>query len=91
MGSEEAVASALHCLWRSPPDFENTVVTAINTEGDSDSIVCIAGGISGAFNGLGAIPRSWREEVEKSAYLKNLGERLWKASESFRLSSNEKR
>lgn len=80
--AEEAVASALYCFWRSPLDFEQTVVTAANTDGDSDSIACIAGGISGAFNGLDAIPTSWQKDIEKSADLKDLASRLWAAAES---------
>ena len=66
---EEAVASALYCFCRSPRDYRNTVLTAANTVGDSDSIACIAGAVSGAFNGLEAIPASWRENVEDSGYL----------------------
>jgi len=85
--AEEAVASALYCFWRSPLDFEQTVVTAANTDGDSDSIACIAGGLSGAFNGLNAIPTSWQWDVENSADLRDLASRLWAAAESVRASS----
>ena len=74
--AEEAVVSALYCFWRSPVDFEQTVITAANTDGDSDTIACIAGGISGAFNGLGAVPATWRRDVEKSLYLRELANRL---------------
>ncbi|UCF33587.1 MAG: ADP-ribosylglycohydrolase family protein [Phycisphaerales bacterium] len=66
---EEAVASALYCFCRSPEDFRQTVTVGANTVGDSDSIACIAGAISGAFNGISAVPKSWREQVENSAYL----------------------
>ena len=75
--AEEAVASALWCFWRSPDDFRTTVLTAANTDGDSDSIAAIAGGISGAFNGIGAIPAAWREGVEGAARLRTLAGRLW--------------
>jgi ADP-ribosylglycohydrolase len=80
--AEEAVASALYCFWRSPLDFQQTVVAAANTDGDSDSIACIAGGISGAFNGLGAIPAPWQRDIENSAYLRDVARRLWTAAES---------
>lgn len=75
--AEEAVASALWCFWRSPDDFRTTVLTAANTDGDSDSIAAIAGGISGAFNGIGAIPAAWHEGVEGAARLRTLAGRLW--------------
>jgi ADP-ribosylglycohydrolase len=78
--AEEAVVSALYCFWRSPADYERTVLTAVNTDGDSDSIATIAGSISGAFNGAEAIPRRWRENVENSEYLRSIAARLWEAS-----------
>jgi ADP-ribosylglycohydrolase len=66
---DEAVASALYCFCRSPEDYRRTVLTGANTVGDSDSIACIAGAISGAYNGIEAIPEHWRREVENSAML----------------------
>jgi ADP-ribosylglycohydrolase len=66
---DEAVASALYCFCRNPTDYRSTVLTGANTVGDSDSIACIAGAISGAFNGLAAIPESWRENIEDAEYL----------------------
>ena len=54
---EEAVALALYCFLRYPDDYRKVVIRAANTNGDSDSIACIAGGISGAYLGLEAIPR----------------------------------
>lgn len=74
--AEEAAVSALYCFLRSPDDFEATVLTGTNTDGDSDSIACIAGAISGAYNGLAAIPSRWRERVENTSYLHALGDRL---------------
>ena len=75
--AEEAVASALYCVWRWPDDFAQTVLTAANTDGDSDSIACIAGGISGALNGVEAIPAEWREQIENSAMLHDLADQLY--------------
>ena len=51
-------------------------MTGANTVGDSDSIACIAGAISGAYNGLDAIPEDWRSTVEDSAYLLRLARDL---------------
>jgi len=73
---DEAVACALYCFLRSPHDYKATVLTAANTNGDSDSIACIAGAISGAFNGVGAIPEKWAREVEDSEQLFALGRNL---------------
>ena len=46
-----------------------TVLTGAKTVGDSDSIACIAGAISGAYNGRESVPQGWRRDVENSAYL----------------------
>lgn len=52
------------------------VLTAINTDGDSDSIGAITGSVMGAWLGITAIPQSWRDAVEDSAYLHDPGKRL---------------
>ncbi len=74
--AEEAVASALWCFWRSPDDFAKVVLTATNTDGDSDSIACIAGGIAGARVGAGGIPERWRGGVENAEGLRALAARI---------------
>jgi ADP-ribosylglycohydrolase len=74
--AEEAIASALWCVWRHPDDYRAAVLRAVNTDGDSDSIATMAGSISGARLGLDAIPAEWRRDVEDSAYLHALASRL---------------
>ncbi|MDQ3262109.1 MAG: ADP-ribosylglycohydrolase family protein [Myxococcota bacterium] len=84
---EEAVAGALYAFLRSPADFRATVLTGANAaltdeDGpgrgrcDSDSIACIAGGVSGAYNGLAAIPEEWASGVENAPLLLELAGRL---------------
>jgi ADP-ribosylglycohydrolase len=75
---EEAVALALYCFLRYPNDYKKTVLRGANTNGDSDSIACIAGSISGAKLGIEAIPKSWIEDIEKCEYLDDLASRLVK-------------
>jgi ADP-ribosylglycohydrolase len=75
--AEEAVASAMYCFWRSPDDFREAIHTAINTDGDSDSIGTITGSVIGARLGISAIPASWRDTIEDSKYLHDLGTKLW--------------
>jgi ADP-ribosylglycohydrolase len=76
--AEEAVASAMYCVWRSPNDFSKAVLTAVNTDGDSDSIAAITGSIMGALVGLEGIPEKWRREVEDASLLDSLGRQLWR-------------
>jgi len=73
---EEAVALALYCFLRYPNDYRKVVLRGANTNGDSDSIACIAGSISGAFLGIKAIPPEWIKKIEKAEYLDGLAERL---------------
>ena len=73
---EEAVADALYCFLRTPHDYQRTVLTAANTQGDSDSIACIAGAISGAHNGLASLPQRWTRDVENAPLLLETALRL---------------
>lgn len=73
---EEAVALALYCVIRYPNDYVGCMRRAANTNGDSDSIACIAGGIMGARLGLGAIPQDWRDRCENREYLTDLAGRM---------------
>ncbi|MFZ5571765.1 MAG: ADP-ribosylglycohydrolase family protein [Thermodesulfobacteriota bacterium] len=76
--AEEAVALALYCFLKHPDIYADTVIRAANTNtnGDSDSIACIAGGISGAYLGVAAISGEWVRRVEKMEYLDTLAIRL---------------
>jgi len=75
---EEAVALALYCFLKYPDDYKKAVLRGANTDGDSDSIACIAGSISGAFLGIKAIPQEWVKNIEKTEYLNDLSVRLAK-------------
>jgi ADP-ribosylglycohydrolase len=74
--AEEAVLAALYCFLQAPGDFRMVIRLGANTQGDSDSIASIAGGISGAFLGIEALPRDWVARIEKSAYLADVARRL---------------
>lgn len=74
--AEEALALALYCVWRYPDDYTRCVRRAANTNGDSDSIACLAGGLSGARLGLSAIPPAWVERLEASAEIGALADGL---------------
>lgn len=73
---EEAVALALYCVQRYPDDYAACMRRAANTNGDSDSIACIAGGIMGARLGLDAMPADWRGRCANAAYLHDLAGRM---------------
>lgn len=77
---EEAVALAVYCVLRYPDDYVACMRRAANTNGDSDSIACIAGGIMGARLGLEAIPLDWRSRCEHHHYLVELSKRMANAN-----------
>jgi ADP-ribosylglycohydrolase len=85
---EEAVALALYCFLRNPESYEKVIIRGANTNGDSDSIACIAGSISGAHLGIDAIPTAWVRKVEETEYLGSLAERL--ADKKERMRNGEK-
>jgi ADP-ribosylglycohydrolase len=74
----EAVASALFCCMTCP-DFKSAVRMGATTNGDSDSIACIAGAWMGAKVGLDGIPKDWVANVEDSEKLIDLADRLYNA------------
>jgi len=78
--ADEAVASALYCFWRSPEDYRKTVLTATNVDGGSHAIGGIAGGLSGAFNGLGAIPEDWRARLDDVNRMLAVADRLFNST-----------
>ena len=79
--AEEAALLALYCVVRYPDDYVAVVRRGANSNGDSDSIACIAGALVGARLGMEAIPQGWRERIERSDYLADLASRLAEASD----------
>lgn len=80
---EEAVALALYCVLKYPNEYLACIRRGANTNGDSDSVASIAGGISGALLGLNAIPEDWRSRCENTDYLEDLAERMVKARADY--------
>ena len=71
----ETVPSAFYCFSRHFTNPEEAITEAVNAGGDTDSIACITGAISGAVNGAGVLPDRWVkglcncEKVERVAGL----------------------
>ena len=72
----EMVALALYSFMRYPDNYEKVIIRGANTSGDSDSIACIGGSISGTYLGIDAIPEDWVKRIEESSYLDALATRL---------------
>jgi ADP-ribosylglycohydrolase len=85
---DEAVASALYCFGLADARGEGYVETVrygANTNGDSDSIACIAGSFAGARWGFGerGLPEEWATSVENSKRLATLARQLARISEEL--------
>lgn len=61
---EEALAIAVYAVARHIDSFADTLVAAVNHDGDSDSTGAIAGNIIGAMVGYEAIPSKFKEHLE---------------------------
>jgi ADP-ribosylglycohydrolase len=81
----ETVPAALFAFLQSPYHLEETVITAVNAGGDTESIGAMAGAVSGSFNGVESIPDRWRDNVEGRDYLQSLGFRLYTLTPDARL------
>lgn len=72
----ESVPAAIYAFLRYRGSFSQTVKYAIGLGGDTDTIACMAGAISGAYLGIGAVPQGWRDGVEAGAELVGLADAL---------------
>lgn len=77
----ESVPFAFYCFLKSPIDFESSLIRAVNAGGDTDSNASITAVLSGAFNGMNAIPDRWISELrnhEKGRdHILDLGKKLF--------------
>ena len=77
----ESVPMALYCFLRHPDDYARVIHEAVFTGGDTDTVACMAGAISGAFLGASAIPTRWlvavREETHTVGTVESLADQLF--------------
>jgi poly(ADP-ribose) glycohydrolase ARH3 len=71
-----SVPTAIYCFLLQPKSYEDCVIYAISLGGDTDTIACMAGAISGAYLGVEAIPQEWRAKLENRDYIEALAEKL---------------
>ncbi|HEY8430396.1 MAG TPA: ADP-ribosylglycohydrolase family protein, partial [Sandaracinaceae bacterium] len=67
--AHEAIAAAVYIFARHPDDPRAAILEGANTPGDSDSIATLAGALTGARAGIGAIPEDWVRDLERSEEL----------------------
>ena len=74
---QNSVPTAIYCFLRSPDSFEETVTYAVGLGGDADTIGAMAGAISGALNGVEAIPTRWLDGLEERGRIAGLADKLF--------------
>jgi len=60
----ECVPAAIFAFVNSPRDFEHSLFTAVNSGGDADTLGALVGALSGAYNGIDAIPERLMAQLE---------------------------
>jgi ADP-ribosylglycohydrolase len=82
MLSWDAVPMAFYCFLSSE-SYEECVLKAVNTGGDTDSIAAMACGMKGAEVGIDNIPEKWVKKVKDGQYLVELADRLYNLYEKI--------
>ncbi len=67
--AESALAIAIYCALTHEQDFAGGIITAVNFDGDSDTVAAIAGNLLGAWNGLERIGEQWIKPLNLEYYL----------------------
>lgn len=67
---------AIYAFARHPKAFSDCLLCATLYGGDRDTLGAMACAISGAFLGVEAIPRAWREKLENREYVERLASKL---------------
>jgi ADP-ribosylglycohydrolase len=73
----EALAIAAYSAVRHYGSFEESVISAVNHSGDSDSTGAVCGQIAGCLYGRGAIPARFTERLELLDIIEEISHDLW--------------
>lgn len=71
----DSLEAALWCAITTG-SYEEAMLRCINLGEDTDTIAAIGGGLCGLYYGLDAIPASWRQQLARKIYIKDLCERM---------------
>jgi ADP-ribosylglycohydrolase len=76
----ESLPAALYLFSKTPRDFEATVIESASAGHDTDTVAAMAGALSGALNGIQAIPERFLKDLENRQYLEELATRLYRTA-----------
>lgn len=75
-----SVPTAIFAFLARSRDFASTMTYAVSLGGDTDTIVSMAGAISGAYLGTAALQNDWLSKLENADHIASLADRLWQAA-----------
>lgn len=76
----ETVPSAFYCFSGHFEEPEKAIIEAANAGGDTDSIACITGALSGARHGIDAFPKRWIEGLENMELVESIAGMIFEKS-----------
>ena len=65
------------CIFRDADDYRDAVARACRLGGDTDTIGAVVGGMYGAYLGIDAVPRKWREMLDVKDRLAAAVKKIW--------------
>lgn len=68
--AESTMAISVYCALRHENSFDKAIQTAVNFNGDSDTVASVTGNILGAWKGIDCIDPKWIEPLHMEEYLK---------------------
>lgn len=78
---DESMPFAIYSFLKNPKSFEGCLFCSILHGGDRDTLGAMASAISGAYLGINAIPKDWRDKIENGETIERLSLSLFKIIE----------
>ena len=66
--ASETVSKGLAVFVHARGDAKTAVLTGVNFGRDTDCLAATAGGLAGAFSGIGALPEEWVKQVDEATF-----------------------
>lgn len=79
------VPLALRIFLSNRHSFQDSIIEAVNMGGDTDTLACLVGSLSGAYHGLNALPSRWVADLVNMNQLKLRAEALVKGKKGISL------
>lgn len=74
--AHESIPFSIYSFLLYPRSYKNCLFCSILNGGDRDTLGAMAGAVSGAYLGIKALPPTWLQKLENSAYIQRLAFKL---------------